>query len=47
MTDDTIKCIITLIIDFPTLSANSIAMYLNSPLGPNNDNPVSERTVQK
>ena len=33
VTDDTIKCIITLIIDFPTLSANSIAMYLNSPLG--------------
>lgn len=26
VTDDTIKCMITLIIDLPTLSANSIAM---------------------
>ena len=49
ISDDTILCMIVLILDFPTLSAESIATYLNSKYGPNYQysKKVSKRTVQR
>lgn len=47
VTNETIKCLITLVLDFPTLSAVSYAAYLNSPFGTNEDNPISPRTVSR
>lgn len=47
VTDETIKCMITLLIDFPTLSANAITEYLNSPFGTNYNKPLHRRTVQR
>lgn len=46
---ETILCLITLVIDFPTMSAASMAMYINSKYGPNfrATKHVSERTVQR
>ena len=35
VSEDTINCIITPIVDFPIISTSSIALYLNSKLGPN------------
>lgn len=35
VTKETLLCIIVLVLDFPTLSAPSIAKYLNSKYGPN------------
>lgn len=49
VTNDTLLCIIVLVLDFPTLSAESIAKYLNSRYGPNfqYEKNVSARTVQR
>ena len=49
ISDDSIKCLIALVLDFPTFSAKTYANYLNSPFGPNCDekNHIHERTVQR
>ncbi len=45
VTDDTIKCLITLVLDFPTLSSENYTAYINSPLGPNEKDQITPRTV--
>ena len=49
VSDETLQCMIVLILDFPNLSANSIAKYLNSKYGPNYQyaKKVLKRTVQR
>ena len=47
VTDETIKCIITLLIDFPNLSSRAIIAYINSPFGTNYKKPLDDRTVQR
>ena len=47
VTDDTLKCLITLALDFPTMSSESYSIYINSRFGPNHANKISERTVQR
>lgn len=49
VTKETIRCLITLILDFPTMTPDSIATYINSPFGPNNEleKNISGRTVQR
>lgn len=47
VTDETIKCLVTLIIDFPNLSARAITSYINSPFGTNYENPLDHRTIQR
>ena len=47
VTDETIKCLLTLMIDFPNLSARAITAYINSPFGTNFENPVDHRTIQR
>ena len=47
VTDETLKCLITLVLDFPTLSAESYAAYLNSAFGTNEINSISSRTVSR
>lgn len=46
VTKETLKCLITLEFDFPTLSSFSYMTNLNSQFGPNYTNNISERTVQ-
>ena len=45
----TFLCMNVLVLDFPTLSAESIAKYINSRYGPNNNysSTISTRTVQR
>lgn len=43
--DDTLDCLLSLVLDFPTMSAANNTEYLNSNYGPNHDNPISLRTV--
>ena len=47
VTKETLKCLITLELDFPTLSSFSYMTNLNSQFGPNYTNNISERTVQR
>lgn len=47
ITADTIKCLITLMIDFPSMSAVSYAHFINSIYGPNHNNPVNANSIQK
>lgn len=49
VSNETLLCIIVLILDFPTLSAESIANYCNSKYGPNYgyQNHITGRTVQR
>ena len=47
VTKETLKCLITLVLDFPTLSSFSYMTYINSQFGPNYTNNISERTVQR
>lgn len=47
VSDETIKCMITLVLDFPNLSARAIAAYINSPFGTNFRRPINHRTVQR
>lgn len=43
----TLKCLIALILDFPTIPPNSYATYINSQFGPNYEDNISERTIQR
>ncbi len=45
--DETLLCLITLVLDFPTLSTTSYVTYLNSKYGPNYMNNISLRTVER
>lgn len=47
MTDETILCLITLMLDFPTLSTTTYLTYLNSKYGPNYKNNITLRTVER
>ena len=47
VSDDTIKCMVTLAVDFPNLSTNAITAYINSPFGTNFESPLNPRTVQR
>ena len=46
---ETLLCLIVLVLDFPNLSASSMARYINSRYGPNYqyDKHISARTVQR
>lgn len=35
ISDDSIRCLIALVLDFPTMSAKCFANYMNSSFGPN------------
>lgn len=45
--EETLRCLITLVLDFPTLSTTSYTTYLNSKYGPNYSNNISVRTVER
>lgn len=47
VTDQTLLCLITLILDFPTLSTSSYVTYLNSKYGPNYKKNITLRTVER
>lgn len=47
VTDETIICLITLCLDFPTLSTSTYVTYLNSKYGPNYKNNITLRTVER
>ena len=49
ISDESLECLIALVLDFPTMSAKAYANYLNSSFGPNSDdrNHVHERTIQR
>lgn len=47
VSDKTLLCLITLLLDFPTLSTNSYVTYINSKYGPNYENNITLRTVQR
>lgn len=49
VTQDTLRCLITLVLDFPTMSPESFAAYINSPFGPNSakEKHITGRTVQR
>lgn len=45
ISDDTLDCLLSLVLDFPTMSASNYMKYLNSKYGPNFQNKISLRTV--
>lgn len=45
--DETIMCLITLVLDFPTLSTSTYRTYLNSKYGPNYKKNISIRTIER
>lgn len=49
ISDDSIRCLIALVLDFPTMSAKCFANYMNSSFGPNYEkkNHIHTRTVQR
>lgn len=46
LTDDTLLCLICLVLDFPNFSARAFTRFMNSEYGPNFMNNIKERTVQ-
>lgn len=45
VTENTIDCILSLVLDFPTMSAAKYTEYLNSKFGKKHNNQISLRTV--
>lgn len=45
VTDDTLDCLLSLVLDFPTMSASQYTCYMNSKYGPHSENKISVRTV--
>lgn len=47
ITNDTIRCLMALMIDFPSMSTISYTSYINSKYGPNENNKVQVATIRK
>ena len=47
ISSDTIKCLISLMIDFPSMSSISYTSYINSKYGSNHINNLAIKTIQK